>query len=291
MDISPVNELPRLPRRSHDGHKGTYGTVLVVAGSRGMAGAAALSGRAALRGGAGLVRVACPASVQDVVAAGYPGYTTVGIRQHADGSLAEGAAEEIIELGKAADAVAIGPGLGRSPAVVAFAQRVLDGLRGVSVVLDADGLFAVSPFTGEFGKRTAPLVLTPHPGEFARLTGQPAPKTDAERQEQAVAFAQRFGHILLLKGSGTLVSDGQRLYRNTTGNPGMATGGSGDVLSGLIAALIGEGMSGFDAAVLGTWVHGRAGDIAAAKLGARALHAADLSDLLPAAFRELEADW
>ncbi len=291
MDITPVNVLPRLPRRSHDSHKGTYGTVLVIAGSRGMAGAAVLSSRAALRAGAGLVRVACPTSVQDLVAGEYPCYTTVGIRQHADGSFAEGAAEEIIELGKAADVVAIGPGLGRSPAVVAFVQRVLNELREVPVVLDADGLFAVSPFTSEFDNRTVPLVLTPHPGEFARLTGQPAPKTDGERQEQAVAFAQRFGHILLLKGSGTLVVDGQRLYRNTTGNPGMATGGSGDVLSGIIAALFGQGMSGFDAAVLGSWVHGRAGDLAAVKLGQTALAAADLLDFLPAAFRELEAVW
>jgi ADP-dependent NAD(P)H-hydrate dehydratase len=291
MSVTRVSELPQLPRRPHDGHKGTFGTVLVVAGSRGMAGAAALAGRAALRGGAGLVRVACPLDVQDVVAASYPGYTTVGIRQHADGSFAEGAAEELVELGKASSVVAVGPGLGRTPAVVAFVKHILDGLREVPVVLDADGLFAVSPFTDEFKARPIPLVLTPHPGEFARLTGEGMPKTEHEREERTVAFAQRFGCVLLLKGSGTLVADDSRLYRNTTGNPGMATGGSGDVLTGVVAALAGAGLAGFDAAALGAWVHGRAGDLAERHLGQTALTASDLLDYLPAAFRELEANW
>src|SRR5262245_13461566 len=192
-----------------------------------MAGAAVLAGRAALRSGAGLVRVAVPASIQDIVAASHPCYTTIGIRQHADGSFADGAAAEIAELGKSASVVAVGPGLGRSPAVVAFARQVLELLNGVPVVLDADGLFAFSPLKDEFARRAAPLILTPHPGEFARLTGEPPPRTDAERHEQVLAFTKRFGHVLLLKGSGTLVADAARLYRNTTGNPGMATGGSG----------------------------------------------------------------
>jgi NAD(P)H-hydrate epimerase len=291
MSVTPVSELPRLPRRPYDGHKGTFGTVLVVAGSRGMAGAATLAGRGALRGGAGLVRVACSLDIQDVVAATYPGYTTFGIRQHADGSFAEGSAEEIVELAKAASVVAIGPGLGRAATTVAFVRRLIEALRDEPVVLDADGLFAVSPFTEEFKNRTAPLVLTPHPGEFSRLTGEALPKSEGERESQAVAFASRFRCVLLLKGSGTLVADDSRLYRNSTGNPGMATGGSGDVLTGLIAALIGMGIAAFDAAALGAWVHGRAGDLAAGKLGQTALTAADLLDYLPAAFRELEADW
>jgi NAD(P)H-hydrate epimerase len=291
VDIFPVNQLPRLPRRSHDGHKGIYGTVLVVAGSVGMTGAAVLAGRSALRAGAGLVRVACPTHVLDVVAASYPAYTTLGIRQHTDGTFGDGAAEELIEVARGSTVVAIGPGLGREPATVAFVRRLLDGLREVPVVLDADGLFAVSPFTAEFGNRSAPLVLTPHPGEFARLTGEPAPKSEAERNKQAVAFVQRFGHVLLLKGSGTLVADRTRIYRNTTGNPGMATGGSGDVLTGVIAALAGQGLAAFDAAVLGAWVHGRAGDLAAVRLGETALTATDLLDYLPPAFRELESTW
>jgi NAD(P)H-hydrate epimerase len=290
MNATPIHELPRLPPRAAAGHKGTYGTVLVVAGSRGMGGAAALCGRAALRGGAGLVRVACPADVQPVVAAAYPAYTTTGIREHADGSFGDGTAEELADLVRDANVLAIGPGLGRKPATGAFVRRVLGEVADTPVVLDADGLFALSPFAAAF-RRPAPLVLTPHPGEFARLTGEPAPVTDADRARRAVAFAQRFGGVLLLKGSGTLVTDGARLYRNATGNPGMATGGSGDVLTGVIAALIGQGLGAFDAAVLGAWVHGRAGDLAAAALGQTALTAPDLLDYLPAAFRELEARW
>lgn len=291
MDILPVTDLPRLPRRPEDAHKGTFGTVLVVAGSVGMAGAAVLTGRAALRSGAGLVRVACPANVQAVVAASYPGYTTLGIRQHTDGTFAEGAAEDLVEAANEANVVAIGPGLGRAPAVVAFVRRLLDMLRGVPVVVDADGLFALSPLAAELGDAETPFVLTPHPGEFARLTGQPAPRTQADRQEQAMALAQRVAQTVLLKGTGTVVTDGTRLYRNTTGNPGMATGGSGDVLTGIIAALVGQGLTGYDAAVLGAWVHGRAGDLASAHLGETALTAMDILEHLPAAFRELEAAW
>ena len=290
MDVARIHELPRLPRRASAGHKGTYGKVLVFAGSHGMSGAAILCGRAALRSGAGLVQVACPAHEQPVVAAGYPAYTTIGVRQHVDDTFGDGTAEEVGELARSADVFAVGPGLGREPGTVAFVRRLLGGLKDTPLLLDADGLFAVSPFTKEF-RRSAPFVLTPHPGEFARLTGAAAPATDAERQEQAVAFAQTFGCVLLLKGSGTLVTDGARLYRNATGNPGMATGGSGDVLSGVIAALIGQGLTAFDAAVLGAWVHGRAGDHAAAVLGQTALTAPDLIDSLPTAFRELETHW
>jgi ADP-dependent NAD(P)H-hydrate dehydratase len=290
MDVTPVHEIPKLPRRDPAGHKGTYGKVLVLAGSRGMSGAAVLCGHAALRAGAGIVQVASPADVQPVIATTYPAYTTVGIRQHADGGFGDGTAEEVTELARGADVLAMGPGLGRAAGTIAFVRQVLARLPDASVVLDADGLFALSPFAAEF-RRSAPFVLTPHPGEFARLTGQPAPTTDAARSEQTVAFARKFGCVLLLKGSGTVVTDGAKLYRNTTGNPGMATGGSGDVLSGVIAALVGQGLTAFDAAVLGAWVHGRAGDLGAAKLGQTSLTATDLIDFLPAAFRELEKHW
>ncbi|HEV3436611.1 MAG TPA: NAD(P)H-hydrate dehydratase [Gemmata sp.] len=291
MDVIPVCEVPRLPRRTPQGHKGTYGTVLVIAGSRGMTGAAVLVGRGALHSGAGLVRVACPACVQDVVSAGHPCYTTFGIRQHTDGSFGEGAAEELLEFAQAADVVAIGPGLGQGASVAGFVLALLTELPSVPIVLDADGLNAISPFGSGFPKRSAPLVMTPHPGEFARLLGRSVQDVLTERESLAVDFARRAGVVLLLKGSGTLVTDSQKLYRNTTGNPGMATGGSGDVLTGVIAALIGQGLAAFDAAVLGAWVHGRAGDIAATKLGQVGLTAADLADYLPAAFREIESSW
>lgn len=286
--LLPVCELPRLPRRPVAAHKGTFGTVQLVAGSHGMAGAAILAGGSALRSGAGLVRVACPASVQSVVAGANPCYTTFGIRQHTDGSFGEGVVEELIDLCRAADVVAIGPGLGTGDSVAAFVQGLLAGLAGVPVVLDADGLNAVAPFTRAYPDRSEPLVLTPHPGEFARLLGVPVAEVTANRLDRAVEFARAAGVILVLKGANTIVTDGKRLYRNTTGNPGMATGGSGDVLTGVIAALIGQGLSAFDGAVLGVWVHGRAGDLAARRLGQTALIATDIIEALPAAFRSRE---
>jgi NAD(P)H-hydrate epimerase len=289
MHTTRITDVPKLPRRARGGHKGTYGKVLVVAGSRGMSGAAVLCGAAALRGGAGLVQVATPACVQDVVAAGHPCYTTLGIRLHTDGTFAEGAALDLVEAGRAADVLAVGPGLGRLPCVGPLVRAVLAGLPDKPVVLDADALFALSPFTDEFKSRAGPLVLTPHPGEFARLTGTAAPAADSDRESEAAGFAGRFGGVLLLKGAGTVVTDGARLYRNTTGNPGMATGGTGDVLAGLVAALAAQRLPAFDAAVLGAWAHGRAGDLAAAALGETSLTALDLLDYIPAVFRELES--
>jgi NAD(P)H-hydrate epimerase len=287
MEATPIYELPKLPRRAHSGHKGTYGKVLIVAGSRGMSGAAVLCGHAALRSGAGLVQVASPADVQPLVAGAYPAYTTFAIRQHADGSFAETVSAELLALARAADAVAIGPGLGRTASVIALVRELLAGLRDVPVVLDADGLFAVSPFDASW--RESRLVLTPHAGEFSRLTSEPAPQTTGERVEQSLAFVRKFGTVLLLKGSGTLVTDGTRLYRNTTGNPGMATGGSGDVLTGVIVALLAQGLARFEAAALGAWVHGRAGDCAATVLGQTSLTSPDLVNSLPSVFRELES--
>ncbi|HUR52677.1 MAG TPA: NAD(P)H-hydrate dehydratase, partial [Gemmataceae bacterium] len=226
--VIAVDMPPVLPRRERDGHKGTYGKVLVVAGSRGMSGAAVLCGRAALRGGAGLVQVATPATVQDVVAAGCPCYTTFGVRMHTDGTFAEGAWADLVELGQSADVLAVGPGLGRHAGVTAMVRAIVAGLPEKPIVLDADALNALAPLADDFRTRPAPLVMTPHPGEFARLTGGPLPVE--ERESQAVELVRRVGGVLLLKGAGTIVTDGARLYRNANGNPGMATGGTGDVL-------------------------------------------------------------
>src|SRR5262249_8376829 len=150
MNLTPIHELPRLPKRSNTGHKGTYGKVLVVAGSRGMSGAAVLCAHAALRSGAGLVQVACPAEVQPVIAAAYAAYTTIPVRQHADCTFGDGAVSELVELAREADVLAIGPGLGRAADTVAFVRQLLAGVAEKPVVLDADGLFALSPFAEEF---------------------------------------------------------------------------------------------------------------------------------------------
>lgn len=282
--VTRIEAPPPWPRRAADGHKGTYGTALIVAGSRDMAGAAVLCGRAALRGGAGLVRVACPAAVQPVVAAGNPCYLTAGLPDGADA-----AAAAVAELVQSADVLAIGPGLGQGADAVALVRRVVREHPAKPTVVDADGLNALSPFPDAYRSRSGPLVLTPHPGEFARLTGTTVAQVQADREGAAVRFAARFKVVLLLKGHGTVVTDGKQVYVNATGNPGMATGGTGDVLTGLIAAFLAQGLQPLDAAVLGAWVHGRAGDLAAAALGQTALTAADLPDYLPAVFRDLES--
>lgn len=282
--VQTVSALPHLPVRPADGHKGTFGTVLVVAGSRGMSGAAVLCGSAALRGGAGLVRVACPSDIQAVVASGNPCYMTVGLTgaDHVDEY-----ADQVFGLEKSADVVAVGPGLGQSAAVRDMVrQQVLGGAK--PLVLDADALNVLVPIPEMLRDRSAPVVLTPHPGEFARLTGTTAAQVQANRLNLAIGFAQRWHVVLVLKGQHTIVTDGGRVYVNGTGNPGMATGGTGDVLTGLTAALVGQGMSAFDAAVLGVWVHGRAGDLAAEAVGQTALCATDVLSHLPLALREVE---
>lgn len=271
------------------GHKGTYGRVLIVAGSRGMAGAAILAGSAAIRGGAGIVQVACPNEVLATVAAGNPCYLTAGIPHHADGTYSESSVSEVIELARLANAIAIGPGLGNRKDVATLVWGLLRAAPETPIIVDADGLNVIAPLAGEFVGRSAPLVLTPHPGEFSRLTRDTTADIQADRTGKATAFAKRFQVILALKGHETVVTDGDRIYKNTTGNPGMATGGAGDVLTGLLAALCASGMAAYEATVLGVWIHGRAGDLAARERSQTALNAWDLVETLPQVFRELES--
>jgi NAD(P)H-hydrate epimerase len=280
-----VTGLPRLAPRAADGHKGDYGRVLVVAGSRGMSGAAVLCGSAALRGGAGLVRVAVPSDVLPIVAVGNPCYMTVPLPYDADGRLAEPARDGILEAVRQADVVAIGPGLGRSPGVATLVVAVLE-TASVPVVLDADGLNAIIGRAEVLRRRPGQTVLTPHPTEFGRLFGFTTAEVQQRRRELAVEAAREHGVVVLLKGAGTVVTDGTRVFVNTTGNPGMATGGTGDVLTGLIAALIGQKLPAFEAAQLGAHLHGRAGDLARDELGEVAMTAADLLTHLPRAFRD-----
>ena len=251
-----------LSARRPDSNKGTYGRVLVVAGSRGMSGAAILCGSAALRGGAGLVQVASPKEIAPIVAAGNPCYTTAHLPQDEAGRCGFDALGPLLDLAKVHDVIAIGPGLGRSPEISALLAEFVRTV-AVPIVLDADGLNAFAADTEPLKKHTGPVVITPHPGEFARLLHLgSASDVQKQRQELAVQFARDFGIIVVLKGHGTIVTDGRRVYRNTTGNPGMATGGTGDVLTGLSAALIGqaksEGWDFFQAVQVGVHVHGLA---------------------------------
>ncbi|MSR52120.1 MAG: NAD(P)H-hydrate dehydratase [Gemmataceae bacterium] len=280
--------IPRLTPRAPDSHKGTYGRALIVAGSRGMSGAAVLSGSACLRGGAGLVQVAVPGEILSTVAAGNPCYMTTPLAQDLRGRLGSSAIDELVALGENwADVIAIGPGLGQAEAMPAIIAAVVE--RFVKpLVIDADGLNALAKLDSHsWQKHRMPIVLTPHPGEFARLTGCSSDDVRSRRQELASQYAANQQVVLVLKGHNTLVTDGKRAHVNPTGNPGMATGGSGDVLTGLIAALIGQGLEAFDAAVLGAWVHGRAGDLAAEHFGQTALIASDLLTYLPPTLREV----
>jgi ADP-dependent NAD(P)H-hydrate dehydratase len=286
-NVTRVEAAPRLPARTAESHKGTFGKVLVVAGSRGMAGAAVLCGSAALRGGAGLVQVACPRDIQDVVALGNPCYMTLGLAMSRTGTFDPPAIDEIVRAGEAATVVAVGPGLGNRQDVGELVRALLIRLRDKPVVLDADAL-NVLPLTPEsFRTRPGPVVMTPHPGEFARFHKTTAAGVQANREPLAVAFAKAWKVVLLLKGHHTIVTDGTRVYTNATGNPGMATGGSGDVLTGVIAALIGQQLPPFEAAQLGAHVHGLAGDIARDQNGEIGMIAGDIVDSLPDAFDHL----
>jgi NAD(P)H-hydrate epimerase len=279
-----VRQLPVLPPRSADSNKGTFGGVLVVAGSRGMSGAAALCGQAALRGGAGLVRVATPQDAWPIVASANACYLTAPLLQDDHGQLAREAIPAIMEMVRANDVAALGPGLGGGSAIRELVDQAIAQTQA-PLVLDADGLNALGKISARFPARGGAVVLTPHPGEFARLTGSDVPSVQANRQQLAVEFAARHGVVLVLKGYGTIVTDGRRVFQNATGNPGMATGGTGDVLTGLIAALLAQHLPAFEAAQLGVHVHGLAGDLARDELGEVSLIAADLLTYLPRALR------
>jgi NAD(P)H-hydrate epimerase len=279
--------LPQLSPRPADSHKGDYGRALVIGGSCGMSGAISRAGRATLRSGAGLVTLAVPRCVQDVVAAHEPSYMTRGLPDD-EGKIAATAVNELLEAAKTSTVVALGPGLGRGPAVTSLVARLWREI-DKPMVVDADGLFALAESPDALQQLGGVRVLTPHPGEFSRLTGE---KPEGEQRiEAAAALAQKDSKrqtIVVLKGHETVVTDGEQYSINHTGNPGMATGGTGDVLTGVITGLLCQGLDPFDAARLGVYLHGSAGDLAAEHVGQISLIASDLIDGLPIAFGELE---
>ncbi|MBV9122319.1 MAG: NAD(P)H-hydrate dehydratase [Planctomycetes bacterium] len=283
--LEVVTQTPRLAPRAADSNKGSFGRVLVVAGSRGMSGAGVLCATGALRGGAGLVRLAVPEGILPIVASANPCYLTAPLPEDSQGRLSRQAEEEVLSLAQANTVMALGPGLGRSEELTALVLTLLSRV-SLPLVLDADGLNALQGHTDQLRNRPGPLIMTPHPGEFACLAGTDIPTVQAHRQELAGNFAAAHGVILVLKGQGTIVTDGHGVYQNTTGNPGMATGGTGDVLTGLIAALVGQGLEPFGAAQLGVHLHGLAGDLARDDLGEVSLIASDLLDYLPRALRD-----
>jgi ADP-dependent NAD(P)H-hydrate dehydratase len=282
--IETVTALPILPPRPADSNKGSFGRILIIAGSRGMSGAAVLCASAALRGGAGLVKAAVPAEIQPIVAAGQPCCTTAALPHDAEGRISASALPLLLSLAEPHDVVAVGPGLDRSAELTSVVAELVEKIAR-PMVIDADALNALAGQPEKLHGQTAPRIITPHPGEFARLLQTDVKTVQANRRDLAVEFAHKRNLIVILKGHGTIVTDGRRVYVNTTGNPGMATGGTGDILTGLIAALLGQRLAPFEAAQLGVYVHGLAGDLARDQIGEVSLIATDLLDFLPPALR------
>lgn len=275
MELSHEKVLRILPDRKTCAHKGDFGKLLLLCGSRGYTGAAYLAAVGALRSGAGLVFLGVPESIYAIEAVKL-NEAIVFPLPDGDGKLSEKAIPEIMKRLPQMDAVLVGPGLGQSEGTFQVVKRVLNEAK-CPVVLDADGINLVAAHKDILRERTNPTILTPHAGEFARLGGV----TGADRQAAAEEMARELGSIVLLKGHGTVITDGKTTYINPTGNPGMAVGGSGDVLAGIIAALLGQGLGPLEAAACGAWLHGAAGDICAAEMGQYGMLPTDMVTVLP----------
>lgn len=286
--MKQVRVLPPLPKRKADTHKGTYGRVLVLAGSVGMTGAACLTSEAALRSGAGLVTLAIPKSLNPIVASKLTCVITRPLPETREHTLSYKARSEIAEMCKRVQVVALGPGLSQNPDTKRLIVWLLENL-GWRLVVDADGINALAGRPDILNRVKAEAILTPHPGEMDRLMGLGVANSSrvySQRVKVATKFIQKYPHItLVLKGYKTLVASKDGLYVCTTGNPGMASAGTGDVLTGLIAGLWAQGWaSAFEAARLGVYLHGLAGDMARDAVGEFSLTATDVLDALPRAF-------
>lgn len=267
--------LSLLPDRDPWAHKGCFGKILLLCGSRGFTGAAALAARAALRTGAGLVFLGVPESIYEIEAVKLDEPIVFPLPEE-DGKLSAAAIPQILGRLPQMDAVLIGPGLGQSDGVLAVVKAVLEHFSG-PVVVDADGINVLSTHRDLLRERVSPTIVTPHDVEFARLGGV----ITEDRAASAGAAARDLGTIVLLKGHRTVITDGIECYCNRTGNPGMAVGGSGDVLSGIIVSLLGQGLSPIVAAACGAWLHGAAGDLCAKDLGQYGMLPSDMVEALP----------
>ncbi len=295
-DTSPYR-LRLAPRLADDAHKGDAGRVLCIVGSETMPGAAVLVARSAARAGAGLVCVGCLDDAPfRLVPAAVPEAVLVDLRPafHADGAAAAAARAGLVA--RSPHARLVGPGLGDDPRTRALLELALASETGAPLAIDADGLNALDGRPERLTDCDAPVVITPHPGEAERLSGRAVPRDEDGRVELAVELARRGRCVVCLKARGTVVTDGERALVNRTGNPGLATGGSGDVLAGILVAYLAltgraaEDWTPFDAAALAVHVHGLAGDLAAARLGRRAVIASDLVAYLPEAQRAIEEE-
>ena len=267
--------LSLLPDRNPWGHKGNFGKLLLLCGSRGYTGAAFFAAMGALRAGAGLVFLGVPESIYGIEAVKL-NEPVIFPLPDAGGRLSADAVPEILTRFPQMDAVLVGPGLGQSEGTLAVVRAVLEKAE-CPVVVDADGINVLSAHRDLLRGRKSPTILTPHDGEFARLGGV----IGEDRMAAAAALAEELGCVVLLKGHETCITDGTDGYLNPTGNPGMAVGGSGDVLAGVITALLGAGLPPLEAAACGAWLHGAAGDRCAAELGQYGMLPTDMLSALP----------
>lgn len=267
--------LSLLPDRNPWGHKGDFGKLLLLCGSRGYTGAAYFAAMGALRAGAGLVFLGVPESIYAIEAVKLNEPVVFPLPDEG-GMLSETAVPEILNRLPKMDAVLIGPGLGQSDGTLAVVKAVLENA-ACPVVVDADGINVLRGHRDILRGRSNPTILTPHAGEFTRLGGV----IGNDRMAAAMTLAGDLGCVVLLKGHETCVTDGQTLYVNPTGNPGMAVGGSGDVLAGIITALLGQGLAPLEAAACGAWLHGAAGDLCAKALGQYGMLPTDMLNTLP----------
>ena len=275
MELTAADIARLLPKRDENAHKGNFGRILLLCGSRGYTGAAYFAAMGALRTGAGLVYLGVPESIYAIEAVKLNEPVVFPLPEQG-GRLSEAAVPEILEKIPRMDAVLIGPGLGLGQGSFAVLKAVLTHA-ACPVVVDADGITLLVPHMDILRGREAPTILTPHDGEFTRLFGPVA----EDRMASARAAALESRGIMLLKGHRTCVTDGIREYRNTTGNPGMAVGGSGDVLAGVLVSLLGQGLEPLAAAACAAWLHGKAGDLCAGELGEYGMLPTDLLDFLP----------
>ena len=278
MDIRILNHkavLQILPDRDPCAHKGDFGQILLLCGSLGYTGAAAFAAMGALRSGAGLVYLGVPESIYTIEAVKLTEAIVFPLPDE-DGKLSIKALLRILEMLPKMDAVLFGPGWGKSEGNFLIAKEILESFQK-PVVVDADGINIIAKHMDIVRERNAPTILTPHSGEFSRMGGN----LEIDRQTAAVKFAREQGCILLLKGHDTVITDGETVFVNPTGNPGMAVGGSGDVLSGMIVSLLGQGIAPLTAAACGAWLHGAAGDICEKEMGQYGMLPTDMVEALP----------
>lgn len=275
IHLSHQDILNLLPDRDSHSHKGDYGKILVICGSRGYTGAAALACMGALRSGAGLVYLCVPECIYDIMAVKLNEPVIIPLKAHGN-TLGQDAWQTIAKLLPKMDAVLIGCGLGISEHTQSILISLLCEYNG-PVIIDADGITMLETHKDILRRRTGATIITPHEGEFTRFGGI----LSSGRIEAAKKVAVDTNSIIVLKGYETVITDGQDVYINATGNPGMATGGSGDVLAGIITSLVGQGLQPIDAAAAGAWLHGAAGDICAREIGQYGMLPSDIVQVLP----------